>query len=430
MKPILLFLVILVIPVTFASICELPSCKEVMQSNLTEQEKNLLVASILYEGELMPNHKFVEEWNLNLKINNPLDVIPESKDSIRNSWVEIVSITPSVIENNTLLSSGKGKIRTEYGYKLEIPTEILEGDCDTAYDLVEENSNLKIKLNNNILGYDKILSFDTDEDLNFKAELDISAKYKINHYKEHKYCCQSSETGCAGYCYTCDYSYSTYKTDSTTLEDQTSLKKAYLSHDFNITVKNSYHDTIKGNVYSDGDFELEFDNSYYRKTNYIYSAVFSPKPVLTIIANKHEQEKTKNININKGDFIIPKPENCTITIKNHFENDSFDCNLTYNIPDFKIKTDKLTYFEGDTIEVITNNNVLLNYSTQRNKGTSEFTAELNQNKITGKVDEVNKDIYIHVKEKDTYAKAVNISVFTGLNYLVFLFMKKFAGCLV
>ena len=195
---------------------DLQVCNSIQNTNLSQIDKDLLISDIFNKNKTTPDFDFVYQWNTNLNIQNSPDGKTYSSGTVNGAWVKIISLMPSIIENNTLYSSNAGKLLTAYKYNYQLPSGTAPGDCKTYYSLSSKTEKLNVYINNNLIGQDKLTAFNNlnQETLNFKSELIVNLKYRIDHYKNKKYCGGYSHGRCVSYYYKCE-SYSTeYKTDS------------------------------------------------------------------------------------------------------------------------------------------------------------------------------------------------------------------------
>jgi len=393
-------------------------CNSIQSADLSSMEKDLLISDIFNKNKTTPNFDFVYQWNTNLKITSPSDGKTYSSGIIRNAWIETISLMPSVIEDNILYVPKSGKIRTEYNYQYILPSAKQKKDCKTIYSLVQNTATLTIYLNGKPIGNSKLNSFNLNEDnANFISRLDIAVRYRIKHYR--------LDDG------SCRYYDSDYITDTLTLTDSLSAKlyKSQLDSSFKITDK--YFNVTKGVLTADNFTKLilSFYNSQYQNSRYVYSLNYSlPYYVLTLKAEPIEYENSNNIYVGKNKnnftFTIKDTSNCKITLFDHFDFITKLCDLSFNEINFSIRTDKINYYENDTIKVyITPENALVNitYANQSRlaKNYTEFRAVLYENKINAKLNNKEINILINATKKEDITFLYNISVLSFLGYFFF-----------
>ncbi|MDP2947337.1 MAG: hypothetical protein Q8N88_04430, partial [Nanoarchaeota archaeon] len=194
MKQKFIFLVFaLILPSAVAFNCDglsggdLYVCKSIQDANLTSIEKDLLISDIFNKNKITPNFDFIYLWNTNLNFTNSPDGKEYSSGTISNAWIKIISLMPSILDNETLYSSNNEKLLTAYNYRYTLPSGNAKGDCKTEYSLESKDEDLKIYLNNNLIGKDKLISFiisNESDNLVFKSELNIQVNYRVAHYRK------------------------------------------------------------------------------------------------------------------------------------------------------------------------------------------------------------------------------------------------------
>ena len=431
MKKIFLFLAVaLVLPLATAFNCneltagDLEICNSIRQSELNWLEKNLLIADIFKPANTFPNHDFIYSWNLDLDITDSPNGIKANKGSIRNAWIKIIAPMPSVLENGILYISERGKLLSEYNYEVKLPTLRQKHDCKTKYSLRDQDEILKIFVNGNYAGNNKLTSFVANSDsIILKAEAEIKVKYRIKHYRRRKGWCR--------------YSHREYITDIIKITDAINVKLQKTNPDSLFKITNEYNGVTSGFLETNNisALELSFQNSLYQRTNYVYKLNYTlPNYILTLEAKKAEKTKLNNIHVdesqNKFEFVVKDASNCKIKLFSHFGSILKSCDLSYNKIDFKIRTDKLNYYENEIIAVeIFPKNLELNlsYANQNiiTKDFAEFKVIKNHNKIIAQLNnrQVKRFINVIDEENETFLKQlVSISFF---GYIIFSFLKKY-----
>ena len=223
-------------------------CNEIMLSDASDEEKQQLIADLSYTDVNYANHDFIYDWNTNIGFNSaPEDVAAKSSGYIKDAWLKIIAVMPSVISEDKLLTSGIGEVLSAYNYRVEIPSGTESRDCKTEFSLVSNDKWLNIHLNNKLIGTSTLTDFTGSDILDFKAALRIKTVTKVKHYETYKYCCRHGEDGrCIKYCKKCKYEDTEYRTDEVNLEDS---KRAYHYWPLikpKIKAVDSYQDTIVG----------------------------------------------------------------------------------------------------------------------------------------------------------------------------------------
>jgi hypothetical protein len=432
MKQQIIFLALWILPLAVAFNCDslgggdLHICNSINEANLTQTEKDLLIADIFNKNKTTPNFDFVELWNTNLDLTTITSKEKYSSGVISDAWMRIVSLMPSIIENETLYSSTNEKLLTTYNYQYTLPTKTAKGDCKTEYFLESKSEDLSIYLNDKLVGKEKLSSFIISNELDnltFRADLNINVRYRIVRY----YLRSSSK---------CIYYSTEYKTDSLVISGYLNAKlyNNNLSSEFKILDR--YNDITKGNLTASNFTKLilNFNNSFYQNSRYTYSFNYTPDYVLTIKAEKLEYLDFNNIYVDKNDesfiFTVKDSTNCKIELYDHFNSISKNCDMSFDKTNFSIKTNKINYLENETIKIYilpSNITITLSYAnqTKTTKNYTEFNATLYQNKITAKIGNEEFTYLINVNKKENWKILFDIILLIFLAYL-FYKLTKFA----
>lgn len=419
---------------------DLAICNSIQNTDLSQTDKDLLISDIFNLNKTNPNFDFVYQWNTNLNISNSPDGKIYSSGTIRNAWVKVISLMPSVIENNTLYSSSSGKLLTAYSYGYQLPSGTVSGDCKTSYLLSSKTEQLNVYINGNLIGHDKLTSFNNlNQDANFKSELAISIKYRIDHYHNNKYCSKRDSKGkCIKYSYRCELSSTEYKTDKLTLSDQLSAKFYQNSPAGTFRITDRYSGITKGVLDASNytNLILSFNNSQYKNSRYIYSLNYSlPYYALTIKAEPAEITGFSNININRKNnsvyFTVADASNCRVQLNDFFSTKIIPCDLSFNEINFSIKTDKINYFDNDTIKIyITPDNLQVNLSyankTITAKGYAELKAVLYANKISAKIGDKGQIALVNVNKREDFNTLYQLCALFFVGYICYKATKEYA----
>jgi len=443
---ILLVGTLLLLPLATALNCnslgggDLIICKFILDSNLTNEEKDLLILDIFNKNKIFPDHDFVYSWNTALDIRNSPESKYTSQGAIKNAWISIISLMPSITENETLYVPEQGEILTKYGYNVQLPSGTALGDCKTYYSLEDKNERLYLYLNSRLIGQDELSSFSLmpeEKELNFIARLKIDITYKVVHYRNKRYCVSYEDGTCVEYRTTCEYSSTNYQTDTLTLTDNLNAESYRQKPESNFKIINKYNGITQG-VLTARNFTnlfLNFKDSRYENNKYVYSYDYrSPYYILTLKAEPFEQETGTNIHVDKsGDnftFTIKDIENCEVELQTHFESVTKQCTLNYNPIDFEIKTNKINYYENETIRIEilpkdTEIQLTYNNETITAKNNAEFKAVLYENKITAKAEDKVTDKIINVKSLENKKIILNFLSLSLIAIITYSLIKKY-----
>jgi len=355
MKPfIFLGVILLLLPFSLAFDCSLTYdeeyCLEILDSELNETEKDLVLSSLLYADNEFPNYEFIEDYNLDIGVDSPPDNTPiYDSVQIKNAWLSFLAVFPSVYEEDILYVPYYINVLSEYDYEVEIPTGTRPGDCRTEYQLVQNNVEVYYYLNNLLKGSGKTDSFDSNDGI-LTAELEINTRIEVDHYRTQTYCCEWQDwrqIQCDRYCTRCVYSHTDYEDDSIEITEEKNITQ-YTEEPFaNLTIVNEYWNTTKGIFTAENYsyFELNFEDSYIEKQNYYYDVVFEKKPyyIAYISANNFSQTALSNIFLSNDTFFVKNTDNCSLFAYNHFYNFSSECDLTL----YQENLEELSMEEGD-----------------------------------------------------------------------------------
>jgi len=445
MRLVIAVLFLLLLSSVFALDCSnvrgeaLKECNAIMASNLSNADKQQLVADLVYTDRDFANHSFIYDWNTDIEFNSvPEEVKVESNGYIKDAWLKIVAVTPSVLSEDKLLSPGTGKVLSAYNYRVELPSGKEGRDCRTDYNLASNQNWLDVYLNDNLIGNSKLTDFQVPEDLDFKDELKIKTVTEVKHYENERYCCRTIRGICRKHCNKCKYRSTEYRTDEVNLEDS---RKAYLYSPLilsEIRAVDKYHDTTVGilNISNFTSFSLNFENASFKQFNYYYNANVSlaPYDVLTLRANRFTKKESDNINVEQINdsykFYVANPNECKIQFYDHFNSFEQTCNLNSDFPLLKVETNKLQYKENETINVDLepkDTQVKVKYGDEEvlAQNSVQFKANQNHNKITAYLGERKSEKVIHVKKDGTWDFALDLGVFSGIMYSFYLLIRKY-----
>lgn len=432
MKKLFLFLVVTaILPAVTAFSCTLvslelqPLCLEIQNSNLTQYEKDLLYSSLFEGDNLIPNHDFVYTWNTGLIINEPIRTVKQSQGIIRNAWIEIFSLMPSIIEDGALYIHQNGKVLSKYGYNVILPSGTMSGDCHTTYQLQSNNVALQILENNHYLGSESLtnyfISYPNNAPITFSAVLQISVQYRIRHYS-----IEEDE---------CIFDYSEIRVDSLTVQDNIPARMYNPQTDYSFTVKNSYQNSLLVELrYSNYSYlNLDLEEPFYKKARYGYNIQPNSIGLLQVTAIPQNYTNIHNIlieNQNPLRLVIPKNHNCELSLRNHFSSLITPCDLSYTQRNISIFGNKTNYFEGELFTVyISPKNTLVNISYANQTITAQnsvvFNATRGNSLILAQLNDVQVRRYINVIDREKYDLTKEISIASAFFYLLFAIVKNY-----
>jgi len=315
-------------------------CNEIQSSGFSEPEKELVYSALLYPESGFPDHNFIENYNLQINIDNPPDNTPKyDSTQIKNAWISFLAVFPSVYNDEELYLPISTNALSQYDYDVQIPSDYSgsyphtsNGDCKRKYNLVQNDAKLSYYLNNAYKGQGKYSALNIDSDGTLKAELQIDTKLKVEHYRWETYCCSYGRDGCNSYCHRCKYDHTDYETDSLKISEEKQVKLDSINPTAIVYITDNYLNLTKGKIIADdySQIDLEFQDSYVIKHNYYYDVVFDKKPYYFAYLNAHYFPiiKQKNIFLANDTFFVKNSAGCSISTYNHFYSTSSTCDLT------------------------------------------------------------------------------------------------------
>ena len=420
---------------TFAFNCDLLNGNErndckALRGIVDEQTHDLIVSDFAYSYNYYPYHDLIRSWNLALEFESaPKNVEIHEGTWIKNAWMKIVSVMPSVLEQDTLFVDENVSILTPYNFEIVIPEnyeakrerQTSQGDCKREYLLRKNTQAFNVFVNNNPVG-EEILTFATVlHDTTITARLDLTADVEVVHYKWEKDC-----VDCEEYEYECEFDYKERIRDKITITDTLRVKHYNNDLEANITTINAYSGNVRlrPQIGTTTSALVQFEDAYYAQFNTFYDVMYDYAPyyVLTLRAHHYNLTSKENVLVDKDDFIV-KTTDCTLFLWNHFITQATPCNITQEIPQPTIKTDQLLYKVNDTIKVtsVSDQPVLVTYANKTKNVTSsaEFIAKYGHHKITASIGENTVTRTINVTKGNKLSLLFDFSAFFLVTFVLF-----------
>ncbi len=334
MKPALFLVVgLLLLPFVLSFDCSSVNdseyCLEIQNSDLPEDEKEIVYATLLYENIDYPDHEFIQEYNQDIDFSNPsYDSETAGSSYIRDLWFSFSHLTPSIYDNETLLVPNTVEATSYYDYWVYVPSNYYAwyypqdnsyGDCRTTHHLTQNNANLRYYVN----GLEQSNPLLIIEDSLVESELSIATSIEQKHYWWYKPCDFCS--------YVCRYEYSSTLADSILL---TQSKDALLYDNeptVNVEVVNQYGGTTQGTVAADefSTYSVTFPDATLTQQQFTYSVTFEQQPHHIAVLQAQETPATyvNNLVLDNETFYVNNINTCIVDTYNHFEEIEEDCGL-------------------------------------------------------------------------------------------------------
>jgi len=421
------------------------TCINILNSNLTSQEKEVLISNLDYNNKFFPDHDYIFQRNINIKIiNPPTGVKTYNRQFVKDAWLNIFTTMPSIVYNDNLYVPDKTKVLSAFNYKTTTPQNYYssyypqtnQGDCKRIYTLIQNYSENRIYVNNVYQGSGKLVEINVSSDSEIKAQYQINVGYNIDHYRWERYCAYRRNGKCV-YSYRCSFNYNEIQQDSINIQDTLKVKHYSSNLIGEIKTIDSYSGSnrIRAN-YSDS-FYLNFNDSYFKYNKFTYDVNYSKDPyyVYTLRAYDYNQGISNNLLKNGNDLIVKNTNGCKIKVFDFFKVIDKNCTSQNSNISIYVETDKLTYDPNETIQVYvypSNISVNLSYGNQSKiaKGNSSFIADLQNNKVSADLSDYHSEKIIFVEDKEKTNTIFSLSIFGILNYFFYFALKKCFGGII
>ncbi|MGE0793709.1 MAG: hypothetical protein AB7V77_06030, partial [Candidatus Woesearchaeota archaeon] len=333
MKLFLLFLILFLIPSSYAFDCSLINNENCEYLNEVNED---LIANLIYTSSYYPNHTLIKEYNNNIQVNEkPLNTPTYQNNNIKNAWLEILTISPSIKYNNSYIVPQTITARAEYNYQIQVPEDYYNPNkrngatCKINYNLQSQSSNINWYANTYSIGNQKILFSSILNYNSLKAKVNIQSSIKKQTYVWNRYCCGWSDGSCVRHCYNCKYKSTTYINDNLEIVDEVSIIEYEKPEISNFTFITEYLETHKGILETNNltNTILNFNNASLKNNNLVFTANFTHKPYyfLELEAKPTNQIIPKNLRFTNNTIYVNEPTSCSITTTDLFQTTNEEC---------------------------------------------------------------------------------------------------------
>jgi len=418
-----LFLFLFLAQIAFAFPCErfgwFNSCNAVMSSSLSEDEKMTTIASMIND---------VHQWNTDFAVNEP----PESTNVVddglvKNAWVRIMAVMPSVYEDDSLLNPGYGEVFAKSNFEINTPSGNEGDDCRTNYDL-SHSSQIRQYLNDQPIGKGEVAQFNSKAAvLSFRADFVIDTTLTVDHYVWN----EVNDT------WECDYDSTETRPGQTVVTDKLAAVRYQPNITYSFNVENKYYGItqIQFNASNYSWFKLQFNNNdFYQENDIEFERFFTLEPyyILNFKPYQHKTIQFSGIHWQNDTFQVTDTSNCKILLGDYFQTYTLPCPLDYKPTDLRITTDKTTYAPGELVTVrISPSNVPVQLSyanvTEVAQGVWQVPAQLSQTVITANYQGVETFKTIHVSDGKNWRTAWSILALFVVSIVLWKIITKSAG---
>ena len=413
-------------------------CSEIVNSNLTDSEKSLIISNLEYSKKFFPDHRYIYNKNTALKLNDaPYGVKKYNGEFVKNAWASLFGVMPSVLYKESLYVPSQTSVFSFFNYSINIPSnyygnypDTSKGDCQRNYQLISNNAENKIFVNNLYQNSGRLASVSINSDSEIQSRYNILVKVQIDHYHWKRYCCRYKYGFCVQYCYKCQYNNREIKQDNLEIKDSISVKKYNNNLYGNISLIDFYGSTNKLKINYSNSINLYFKDSYFKFNQFSYSINYSKPPYYfsTLKAEDYNGVESWNLRADKNEIFVKNSENCTISYFDFFDNIEKKCFIKTENFSFYIKTDKLIYKNGEQIivSIYPNNlSVNLSYGNFSLLVVKSYVFIANQtNKITATYKGVKSEAVIFL-DSGKLDSILHFSLFIFANIICFYAIKKY-----
>lgn len=413
-------------------------CQNILNSDISLTEKEALINNLEYANPYHPDHTYIFLRNSNIKFQNPPDSVRTSESVfIKNAWVSIFGVMPSIIYNKTLLCPRKTKVLTGFKYQISLPSEYYSsgypstsaGDCRRTYTPLRDSAENRIFVNGAYQGNGSLVDIQVPFSTTINAHYQITSQARVEHYAWDKYCCRTRRGKCIQYCYNCKFRNSEVQTDNLLLQDALLVRLYDNTLVGTMQVIDKYESTTRFQTNFSNAIVISFNNSAYNFYEYTYAINYSKSPYYfaTLQATNYGQEKLSNVLKEGTGFVVKNIQGCHIYAFDFFNTLDTNCDVSYDELSFSLKTDAFYYELGESINIslMPSANYNVSYGNQTKSGSNiTFKAELGVNKIHAELKGISQEHFIFVYDQSKLSLIIKIILFFLLIYVFYKIMRK------
>ncbi len=274
----------------------------------------------------------IANWNRELDFGEylPNGSTKGSSYTIKDAWLSILSVNPSVYEGEKLLVNTTGEVITRQGFTFVIQDKDRKSDCKTRYEVCGYKYNLTTSVDG------ITINEDNNQEAHFNlsrysehfigSKLYIETRYLVHHYHWVTRCkngeCKKK----------CKYASTEDVRDTMTLSDSKNVHYLNESNDVSYIVDKVTGGTVNLWLRTQGNstnIGVDIGNATFRKTNYLYKIRYNSEPYNILTKEKVPINRTNRYmfsvlenRINGSNqtlhLIAPYSDDCTLKIDSHF----------------------------------------------------------------------------------------------------------------
>lgn len=302
-----------------------------------------LIAELIYQDSFIPSHELIRDYNDVSITTKPTNTQSVSKTYLKDAWLEIITVQPSVKYGGDLLVGNSFNIKSEYDYSISLPptytnSKKSSGDtCRIEYSVNSKDVKYSLLSDSRILSNDKSTYLSISSEKELVAKLDLYLKVQKKYYEWDRYCCARRDGRCVSRCYDCDYDKTKYDTESISLTDSIVIIPYDSKEKPSVTIIDEYLGTYKGLlVDSETNYKLTAGNSSLTKQTISYSAEFLHPPyyLLQLTAKNTSFSKTTNLIRNENNLFFSDISECKLSSSDLFSIDESPCEENHTAPQY------------------------------------------------------------------------------------------------
>lgn len=306
-----------------------PICLLSNAFNTTEDKK-------LFIAESIANDSFsqIVQWNQGIRFGKYPPDTSKSSTNIKDAWVSIAYLDPSVYDNGTYRINTTTKPLIRQSFTFVVDTSPLPGDCDDNF---------------RICGYDYSVSVQNTSS-NVSAVMNVWSEYLVDRYEWITHC---DLTGCW---VTCDYYTTQSFKDAITVSDSKKTNYTAFKPTSNYTILAHYNGLAELSINAnDSSVFFQMGNSSFYKADYVYMIRNEAGPYNVLVKELIPANKTSTYGLsilarNGSVFHILAPYSpvCFLRAADHFNsNITRGCNISNaTTPSIKkIEVPKPSFFD-------------------------------------------------------------------------------------
>ncbi len=390
----------------------LSECQLIDNSELSNAEKTSLIAGLITD---------VVSWNSNFAVSVPPENTRTTSNTVVSSaWVRITSITPHVLHNSRILSSGDGTLTVKSHYTPIRSSSGREGnDCRTEYDY-DSRHELSNYLNGKLIGSGEVIRFSTNETtLHFESVLAIITNVDVEHYRWHEY--EESRR--------CEHSYREHREERTVMSDSLTAYRNAQSFNASLIVEDEYFGLTQLSVnFTDVvKVRLLFGNGAFYEEQFYEIEPFFWLETYDILAFRSVPKKNvrfEGLRFVDNNLQVSNLNGCELLVSDFFNTYTYPCIFEYQDFGLTIQTDKEVYADGENISVTIRPliPVLLEYAGENLtlNGSAIIFADSSSQLITARASGKIATKIIHVVRPRLWQTALGVLVFVAV---LFFFTK-------